>query len=83
MSKYCPLDFYGGAIADEPLIGVFPNQHLVEFSLDVEWQGRTFVPVITPENFRRRIEHALERKCSGSRGEGGFSLPVHGARTDF
>jgi len=45
MSKYCPLDFYGGAIADEPLIGVFPNQHLVEFSLDVEWQGRTFVPV--------------------------------------
>jgi len=45
MSKYCPLDFYGGAIANEPLIGVFPNQHLVEFSLDVEWQGRTFVPV--------------------------------------
>ena len=65
MSKYCPLDFYGGQIADEPLIGVFPNSHLVEFSLDVEWQGRTFVPVLTPENFRRRVAHATEKKCSG------------------
>ena len=65
MSKYCPLDFYGGEIADEPLIGVFPNSHVVEFSLDVEWQGRTFVPVLTPENFRRRVAHATEKKCSG------------------
>lgn len=65
MSKYCPLDFYGGEIPDEPLIGAFPNPHLVEFSLDVEWQGRTFVPALTPENFRRRIAHALRKKCSG------------------
>ncbi len=65
MSKYCPLDFYGGAIADEPLIGAFPNSHLVEFSLDVEWQGRTFVPALTPENFKRRIAHAIEKRCTG------------------
>ncbi|PYV90478.1 MAG: hypothetical protein DMG05_10285, partial [Acidobacteria bacterium] len=65
MSKYCPLDFYGGEIADEPLIGAFPNPHLVEFSLDVEWQGRTFAPVLTPENFRRRVAHAIEKKCVG------------------
>lgn len=65
MSKYCPLDFYGGEIADEPLIGAFSNSHLVEFSLDVEWQGRTFIPVLTPENFRRRVAHASEKKCSG------------------
>ena len=65
MSKYCPLDFYGGAIADEPLIGAFPNPHLVEFSLDVEWQGRTFVPALTPENFKRRIAHAIDKHCVG------------------
>jgi hypothetical protein len=65
MSKYCPLDFYGGEIADEPLIGAFGNPHLVEFSLDVEWQGRTFVPALTPENFRRRIAHALAKGCAG------------------
>jgi hypothetical protein len=65
MSKYCPLDFYGGAIADEPLIGAFPNEHLVEFSLDVEWQGRTFIPVLTPANFQRRIAHAIVKKCVG------------------
>ena len=65
MSKYCPLDFYGGEIADEPLIGAFSNSHLVEFSLDVEWQGRTFIPVLTPENFRRRVAHATQKNCSG------------------
>src|SRR5207248_4593848 len=65
MSKYCPLDFYGGVIADEPLIGAFPNPHLVEFSLDVEWQGRTFVPALTPENFMRRIAHAIDKRCVG------------------
>ena len=75
MSKYCPLDFYGGQIADEPLIGVFPNSHLVEFSLDVEWQGRTFVPVLTPENFRRRVAHATEKKCSGIVARVDFPFP--------
>ncbi|HZS52715.1 MAG TPA: hypothetical protein VFA54_17740 [Bryobacterales bacterium] len=75
MSKYCPLDFYGGEIADEPLIGVFPNPHLVEFSLDVEWQGRTFVPVLTPGNFRRRIRHALDRKCAGIVARVDFPFP--------
>jgi hypothetical protein len=75
MSKYCPLDFYGGEIADEPLIGAFPNRHLVEFSLDVEWQGRTFVPALTPENFRRRIAHALRKKCSGIVARVDFPFP--------
>jgi hypothetical protein len=75
MSKYCPLDFYGGEIADEPLIGAFPNQHLVEFSLDVEWQGRTFVPVLTPENFRRRIAHALRKRCAGIIARVDFPFP--------
>src|SRR5574340_1020890 len=76
MSKYCPLDFYGGEIADEPLIGAFPNPHLVEFSLDVEWQGRTFVPVLTPENFRRRINHALSKKCAGIVARVDFPFPT-------
>src|SRR5439155_5819 len=75
MSKYCPLDFYGGAIADEPLIGAFPNEHLVEFSLDVEWQGRTFVPVLTPANFQRRIAHALDKKCIGIVARVDFPFP--------
>jgi hypothetical protein len=57
------------------LIGVFPNQHLVEFSLDVEWQGRTFVPVLTPDNFRRRVEHALEKKCVGVVARVDFPFP--------
>jgi len=75
MSKYCPLDFYGGEIADEPLIGSFPNRHLVELSLDVEWQGRTFVPALTPENFRRRVAHALRKKCSGIVARVDFPFP--------
>jgi hypothetical protein len=75
MSKYCPLDFYGGEIADEPLIGVFPNRHLVEFSLDVEWQGRTFIPVLTPDNFRRRIKHAVEKNCTGVVARVDFPFP--------
>jgi hypothetical protein len=75
MSKYCPLDFYGGAIADEPLIGAFPNPHLVEFSLDVEWQGRTFVPVLTPGNFQRRVAHAAEKDCLGVVARVDFPFP--------
>ena len=75
MSKYCPLDFFGGEMPDEPLIGAFPNPHLVEFSLDVEWQGRTFVPVLTPDNFRRRIAHALEKKCVGVVARVDFPFP--------
>lgn len=76
MSKYCPLDFYGAEIADEPLIGAFPNPHLVEFSLDVEWQGRTFVPALTPENFRKRIAHAVEKNCSGIVARVDFPFPT-------
>jgi hypothetical protein len=76
MSKYCPIDFYGGEIADDPLIGAFPNPSLVEFSLDVEWQGRTFVPVLTPENFRRRIAHALSRNCAGIVARVDFPFPT-------
>jgi hypothetical protein len=76
MSKYCPVDFYGGAIADEPLIGAFPNPSLVEFSLDVEWQGRTFVPVLTPDNLRRRIGHGAERGCVGMVGRVDFPFPT-------
>jgi len=75
MSKYCPLDFYGGAIADEPLIGAFPNPHLVEFSLDVEWQGRTFIPVLTPDNFKRRIAHAVKKNCEGVVARVDFPFP--------
>jgi len=75
MSKYCPLDFYGGAIADEPLIGAFSNPHLVEFSLDVEWQGRTFVPVLTPDNFRKRIAHAVQKNCLGAVARTDFPFP--------
>ena len=75
MSKYCPLDFYGGAFADEPLIGAFPNPHLVEFSLDVEWQGRTFVPVLTPDNFKRRVAHAAEKNCEGVVARVDFPFP--------
>ncbi|MEK7408826.1 MAG: hypothetical protein AAB225_27495 [Acidobacteriota bacterium] len=75
MSKYCPLDFYGGVIADEPLIGAFPNRHLVEFSLDVEWQGRTFVPVLTPENFQRRVRFAIGKQCAGVVGRVDFPFP--------
>ncbi|MCW5977906.1 MAG: hypothetical protein KIT09_07500 [Bryobacteraceae bacterium] len=75
MSKYCPLDFYGTEIADEPLIGAFPNPHLVELSLDVEWQGRTFVPALTPDNFRRRIGHAVEKKCVGIVARVDFPFP--------
>jgi len=75
MSKYCPLDFYGGAISDEPLIGAFPNPHLVEFSLDVEWQGRTFVPVLTPDNFRKRVAHAVQKNCLGAVARVDFPFP--------
>jgi hypothetical protein len=76
MSKYCPIDFYGGGIADEPLIGAFPNSTVVEFSLDVEWQGRTFVPVLTPENFQRRIAHAASKKCAGAVARVDFPFPT-------
>lgn len=76
MSKYCPLDFYGVEIPDEPLIGAFPNPSLIEFSLDVEWQGRTFVPALTHDNFRRRIAHALDKKCVGVVGRVDFPFPM-------
>ena len=68
--------FTVGPSADEPLIGAFPNEHLVEFSLDVEWQGRTFVPVLTPSNFQRRIAHALKRKCVGIVARVDFPFPT-------
>jgi len=75
MSKYCPLDFCGGNIIDEPLIGVFKNDHVVEFSLDREWQGRTFIPCITPEDFKTRIRHAVKKKCVGVVGRVDFPFP--------
>ncbi|MFH1613545.1 MAG: hypothetical protein ABIG61_00465 [Planctomycetota bacterium] len=75
MSKYCPLDFGGGAIIDEPLIGVFKNDHIVEFSLDREWQGRTFVPAITPLDLKKRICHAKDKKCIGLVGRVDFPFP--------
>jgi len=65
MSKYCPLDFYGTEFPNEPLIGAFKNPHLVEFSLIREWSGRTFVPVLTPKDFQRRLCHARESGCAG------------------
>jgi hypothetical protein len=76
MSKYCPIDFYGSEIADNPLIGAFPNRSLVEFSLDVEWQGRTFVPVLTPRNFQRRIEYAVKKNCTGVVARVDFPFPT-------
>jgi hypothetical protein len=75
MSKYCPMDFYGGAIANDPLIGALPNPGLVEFSLDVEWQGRTLVPVLTPDNFRRRVQYAVQKKCEGVVARVDFPFP--------
>lgn len=76
LSKYCPIDFYGSEIADNPLIGAFPNDSLVEFSLDVEWQGRTFVPVLTPRNFQRRIQHAAKKNCTGVVARVDFPFPT-------
>ena len=76
MSKYCPIDFYGGEIADNPLIGAFPNRAVVEFSLDVEWQGRTFVPVLTAENFRRRVAYAVKKNCAGIVARVDFPFPT-------
>lgn len=75
MSKYCPLDFYGTEFPDEPLIGAFPNPHLVEFSLDREWSGRTFVPVLTPVDFQRRLRHARARGCVGVVARVDFPFP--------
>ena len=75
MSKYCPQDFYGTEIVDEPLIGAFENPHLVEFSLDREWSGRTFVPVLTPQDFRRRLHHARAKGVVGTVARVDFPFP--------
>lgn len=75
MSKYCPIDFQGGEITDDPLIGAFKKEHLVEFSLDREWQGRTFIPNITPLDFQKRIQHAVAKRCVGTVARVDFCFP--------
>ncbi|NPV08476.1 MAG: hypothetical protein HPY83_11030 [Anaerolineae bacterium] len=75
MSKYCPQDFYGTEIVDEPLIGAFANPHLVEFSLDREWSGRTFIPVLTPDDFQKRLRHAVEKGVVGTVARVDFPFP--------
>ncbi|HEV8638071.1 MAG TPA: hypothetical protein VG370_27975, partial [Chloroflexota bacterium] len=75
MSKYCPQDFYGTTIVDEPLIGAFDNPHLVEFSLDREWSGRTFVPALTPNDFQKRLRHARSKGVIGTVARVDFPFP--------
>jgi hypothetical protein len=75
MSKYCPQDFYGTTIVDEPLIGAFDNPHLVEFSLDREWSGRTFVPALTPNDFRQRLHNARSKGVVGTVARVDFPFP--------
>ena len=75
VSKYCPQDFYGTTIVDEPLIGTFDNPHLVEFSLDREWSGRTFLPVLTPNDFQKRLRHARSLGVIGTVARVDFPFP--------
>lgn len=65
MSKYCPGDFYGYEYPDDPLIGAFPNPHLVEFSLNRELIGGTYTPNLTPNDFKQRFQNAAAKKCLG------------------
>lgn len=75
MSKYCPQDFYGIEITDEPLIGAFDNPHLVEFSLDREWSGRTYAPALTPIDFQQRLWHARDKQVAGTVARVDFPFP--------
>ena len=67
-TKCSPYDFFGTDRLTNPLIGTFSQDQIIEFTLARESNGHKFIPNLTPNDFKNRLNDGARKGVAGAVG---------------